>query len=56
VQFSLHSADKKVECRVPEGFVLFNGICDAAPDGWAVASRPSPIVSSKPAGTGAFSR
>ena len=33
VQLSLHDADKEVEYRAPEGFVLFNGIRDAAPDG-----------------------
>jgi serine/threonine-protein kinase HipA len=34
VQLPLHDADTEVEYRAPEGFVLFNGIRDAAPDGW----------------------
>lgn len=34
VQLLLHDADTEVEYRAPEGFVLFNGIRDAAPDGW----------------------
>jgi serine/threonine-protein kinase HipA len=34
VQLPLHDADAEVEYRAPEGFVLFNGIRDAAPDGW----------------------
>jgi serine/threonine-protein kinase HipA len=34
VQLPLHDADTQREYVVPEGFVLFNGIRDAAPDGW----------------------
>jgi serine/threonine-protein kinase HipA len=34
VQLPLHDADTEVEYRASEGFVLFNGIRDAAPDGW----------------------
>jgi serine/threonine-protein kinase HipA len=34
VQLPLHGADENREYVTPEGFVLFNGIRDAAPDGW----------------------
>jgi serine/threonine-protein kinase HipA len=34
VQLPLHDADADREYVAPEGFVLFNGIRDAAPDGW----------------------
>ena len=34
VQLPLHDADTEREYSAPEGFVLFNGIRDAAPDGW----------------------
>ncbi|HVO79026.1 MAG TPA: type II toxin-antitoxin system HipA family toxin [Candidatus Bathyarchaeia archaeon] len=34
VQLPLHDADTEREYVAPEGFVLFNGIRDAAPDGW----------------------
>lgn len=34
VQLPLHRADAGREYVAPEGFVLFNGIRDAAPDGW----------------------
>src|SRR5580658_2972007 len=34
VQLPLHEADVDRDYRAPEGFVLFNGIRDAAPDGW----------------------
>jgi len=34
VQLPLHEADDDRDHRAPEGFVLFNGIRDAAPDGW----------------------
>src|ERR1700694_484603 len=34
VQLPLHDPDSDREYTTPEGFVLFNGIRDAAPDGW----------------------
>src|ERR1700683_4333883 len=34
VQLPLHEADVDRDYSAPEGFVLFNGIRDAAPDGW----------------------
>jgi serine/threonine-protein kinase HipA len=34
VQLPLHEADVDRDYSAPEGFVLFNGIHDAAPDGW----------------------
>src|ERR1700692_25305 len=34
VQLPLHGSDENREYVAPEGFVLFNGIRDAAPDGW----------------------
>lgn len=34
VQLPLHDADTEREYGAPEGFALFNGIRDAAPDGW----------------------
>jgi serine/threonine-protein kinase HipA len=34
VQLPLHDADTEREYVAPEGFVLFNGIRDSAPDGW----------------------
>jgi serine/threonine-protein kinase HipA len=34
VQLPLHDADTEREYVAPEGFVLFNGIRDTAPDGW----------------------
>jgi len=34
VQLPLHDSDADREYITPEGFVLFNGIRDAAPDGW----------------------
>jgi serine/threonine-protein kinase HipA len=34
VQLPLHEANEDREYVAPEGFVLFNGIRDAAPDGW----------------------
>ena len=34
VQLPLHDADTDREYVTPEGFALFNGIRDAAPDGW----------------------
>jgi serine/threonine-protein kinase HipA len=34
VQLPLHEADIDRDYTTPEGFVLFNGIRDAAPDGW----------------------
>src|SRR5580704_13656901 len=34
VQLPLHEADIERVYTTPEGFVLFNGIRDAAPDGW----------------------
>lgn len=34
VQLPLHEPDIEREYVAPEGFVLFNGIRDAAPDGW----------------------
>jgi len=34
VQLPLHDAESEREYVAPEGFVLFNGIRDAAPDGW----------------------
>lgn len=34
VQLPLHDADMEREYVAPEGFLLFNGIRDAAPDGW----------------------
>jgi serine/threonine-protein kinase HipA len=34
VQLPLHGPDADREYATPEGFVLFNGIRDAAPDGW----------------------
>jgi serine/threonine-protein kinase HipA len=34
VQLPLHEADIDRDYTAPEGFVLFNGIRDAAPDGW----------------------
>jgi serine/threonine-protein kinase HipA len=34
VQLPLNDADTEREYVAPEGFVLFNGIRDAAPDGW----------------------
>lgn len=34
VQLPLHASDANREYVAPEGFVLFNGIRDAAPDGW----------------------
>jgi len=34
VQLPLHDAGEEREYLAPEGFVLFNGIRDAAPDGW----------------------
>jgi len=34
VQLPLHEPDIEREYAAPEGFVLFNGIRDAAPDGW----------------------
>jgi len=47
VQLPLHHPDANQEYQTPEGFALFNGIRDAAPDGWgrylidrAAAGRP----------------
>jgi serine/threonine-protein kinase HipA len=34
IQLPLHDPDADREYTAPEGFVLFNGIRDAAPDGW----------------------
>jgi serine/threonine-protein kinase HipA len=34
VQLPLHDSDADREYTTPEGFALFNGIRDAAPDGW----------------------
>ena len=34
IQLPLHDADIDRDYAAPEGFVLFNGIRDAAPDGW----------------------
>jgi serine/threonine-protein kinase HipA len=34
VQLPLHEADIDRDYTAPEGFVLFNGVRDAAPDGW----------------------
>lgn len=34
IQLPLHEADIDRDYTAPEGFVLFNGVRDAAPDGW----------------------
>jgi serine/threonine-protein kinase HipA len=34
VQLPLHEADTDRDYATPDGFVLFNGIRDSAPDGW----------------------
>jgi serine/threonine-protein kinase HipA len=34
IQLPLHEADIDRDYAAPEGFVLFNGVRDAAPDGW----------------------
>lgn len=34
VQLPLHDPDVEIDYIAPEGFILFNGIRDAAPDGW----------------------
>src|SRR5882672_5894287 len=34
IQLPLHEADIDRDYAAPEGFALFNGVRDAAPDGW----------------------